>query len=61
MIVDSKYQSRSSNLLYAKSREASPFEKGILWVVQAAKMGYRWHVGDGTKIRFWEDHWLGSL
>jgi hypothetical protein len=23
-------------------------------------MGYMWHIGDGTKIRFWEDHWFGS-
>jgi hypothetical protein len=26
----------------------------------AAKMGYKWRVGDGKKIRFWEDNWLGS-
>lgn len=23
-------------------------------------MGYRWKVGNGRKIRFWEDNWLGS-
>jgi hypothetical protein len=23
-------------------------------------MGYRWVVGDGTKVRFWEDTWFGS-
>lgn len=24
------------------------------------KFGYVWKVGDGTKIRFWEDTWSGS-
>jgi hypothetical protein len=23
-------------------------------------LGYRWKVGDGRKIKFWEDNWLGS-
>jgi hypothetical protein len=51
-IVDSKYHSNSPNLFCARSREASPFWKGILWAASAAKMGYMWHIGDGTKIRF---------
>jgi hypothetical protein len=31
-----------------------------MWAAQAAKMGYRWKVGNGRKIRLWEDNWLGS-
>jgi hypothetical protein len=31
-----------------------------MWVVHAAKMGHRWCVGDGRRMRFWEDHWFGS-
>jgi len=27
---------------------------------QAARMGFRWKIGDGKKIRFWEDNWLGT-
>jgi hypothetical protein len=23
-------------------------------------MGYRWKIGNGLKIRFWEDAWLGT-
>jgi hypothetical protein len=23
-------------------------------------MGFRWKVGDGKKIKLWEDNWLGS-
>ena len=25
-----------------------------------AKMGYRWKIGNGKKIKFWEDVWVGT-
>lgn len=25
-----------------------------------AKMGFRWRIGNGKNIKFWEDNWLGS-
>jgi hypothetical protein len=28
--------------------------------MQAAKFGIRWKIGNGEKVRFWEDHWLGN-
>jgi hypothetical protein len=31
-----------------------------MWAAQAAKMGYRWKIGNGKKIRFWEDQWSGT-
>jgi hypothetical protein len=31
-----------------------------MWAAKAAQMGLRWKVGDGKKIKFWEDNWLGS-
>ena len=31
-----------------------------MWAARAVKFGYRWVVGDGVKIRFWEDTWFGS-
>jgi len=27
---------------------------------QATRMGFRWMIGDGKKIRFWENNWLGT-
>lgn len=39
---------------------SSPFWKGVLWAVQAAHMGIKWVIGNGKKIRFLEDHWLGN-
>jgi hypothetical protein len=56
-IIDSKYQ-LAPNVFSSNPRNASPFGKGVKWVAYAAKMGYRWKVGDGSKIRFWEDNWF---
>jgi len=28
--------------------------------MKAAQMGYAWNVGDGNKVRFWEDRWFGN-
>jgi len=27
---------------------------------RAARLGFRWKIGNGRKVRFWEDNWLGS-
>jgi hypothetical protein len=32
-----------------------------MWALQAAKMGIKWLVRNGNKIRFWDDHWFGDL
>jgi hypothetical protein len=31
-----------------------------MWAAQVARMGFRWKVGKGNKIRFWEDVRIGS-
>jgi hypothetical protein len=31
-----------------------------MWAAQVARMGFRWNVGKGDKIRFWEDVCIGS-
>lgn len=37
-----------------------PFWNGVLWALQAALMGIKWVAGNGKKVRFWEDHWIGN-
>lgn len=32
----------------------------MLWASKAAQMRYSWHIGDGRKVRFWEDQWFGN-
>lgn len=31
-----------------------------MWATRVTKFGYRWHVGNDRKIRFWEDIWFGN-
>jgi hypothetical protein len=38
----------------------SNFWKGVICAARVAKMWYRWKVGNGKKVRFWKDVWLGS-
>jgi hypothetical protein len=59
-IMDCKYQNSSPNLFCCNGRGSSPFWKGVLWSAQIAKMGYRWKIGNGENIKFWEDQLFGS-
>jgi hypothetical protein len=54
--VDIKYNIHNPNIFYCNYIGASPLWKGVLWAAKAIKMGYQWNVGDGKKIKFWEDH-----
>lgn len=60
-IVDYKYRTNSPNIFYCPTSHASLFWKGVMWATQAAKFGYNWKVGNGKKIKFWEDQWFGSF
>jgi hypothetical protein len=31
-----------------------------MWATQAARMGYRWQIGNGKKVLFWEDQWFDT-
>jgi mannosylglycoprotein endo-beta-mannosidase len=59
-LVDFKYQTKDPNILVTRTTNSSSFFKGFMWATQAAKLGYKWKVGNGKKIRLWEDNWLGS-
>jgi hypothetical protein len=59
-LIDFKYRTGEHNIFTCKEAGASNFCRGVLWAAKVAKMGYRWKVGNGRKVRFWEDVWLGS-
>jgi hypothetical protein len=59
-LIDFKYKTSSPNILTCRDAWASSFWHGAMWAAEVAKMGYRWRVEKGDKIRFWEDVWLGS-
>jgi hypothetical protein len=31
-----------------------------MWAAGAIRFGYKWLVGDGKSIKFWEDTWYGN-
>jgi hypothetical protein len=59
MIIDHKYD-LSPSILHANHTHYSPFWKGVMWAASSAKVGYNWNIGNGTKVLFWEDIWLGN-
>ena len=59
-LVDKKYLSNSPNIFAASPTAPLQFWKGVMWASKAIKTGYRWCVGDGARIRTWEDTWFGS-
>lgn len=58
--VDFKYLKTAPNIFCGKTLGTSQFWKGVMWAAKAVKMGSRWIVGEGAKIRFWEDSWFGT-
>jgi hypothetical protein len=59
-IVEQKYKVDSPNLFCCDDRQGSPFWKGVMWTTEAAKMGYKWKIGNGRKVKFWEDLWFDT-
>jgi hypothetical protein len=55
MLIDFKYNIRSPNLFTYRESGVSNFWRGVLWTTEVVKMGYRWKLGKGNRIRFWED------
>jgi hypothetical protein len=60
MLMDFKYNTKNPNLFTYRENGVSNFWKGVLWAARVAKMGYRWKLGSGTRIHFWEDVWIGT-
>lgn len=59
-IIDSKYNTDKPNIFYSSTIGTSQFFKSLMWAARVAKMGFKWKIGDGKNVKFWEDNWLGS-
>jgi hypothetical protein len=59
-VIDAKYDTKKSNIFSFNLAATSRFFKGFMWAVNSVKFGFRWIVGDGAKIKFWEDTWFGT-
>jgi hypothetical protein len=55
MLIDFKYNTENPNLFTCSDLVVSNFSKGVLWAAGVAKLCYRWRVGRGDAVRFWED------
>lgn len=59
-IFDEKYNTNNPNIFCTSTVGAPQFCEGLMWAASATKMGFRWKIGDGRKVKFWEDNWLGN-
>jgi hypothetical protein len=58
VMVENKYRIVRPNIFCSEDVVISHFWKGVLWAINAVKMGYKWKIGNGNM--FWEDTWCGS-
>jgi hypothetical protein len=62
VIVDYKYNTRKPNILWCKDGYGFVCGGGggVKWAIKVAKMGFKWNVGNGRRVKLWEDVWLGT-
>ena len=55
-LINYKYDTDRPNIFFCSSTVgASSFFEGLMWAASAAKIGFRWKIGNGKKVKFWED------
>jgi hypothetical protein len=59
-LVDSKCNTNNPTIFTCNESCASNFWKCVIWAANVVKLGYRWRVKKGNKVRFWEDLWVGN-
>lgn len=60
-LVEYKYQTNKPNLLWSKEKVGSPFWKSFSWALAGVRPFYKWVVGDGSRVSFWHDVWVGDI
>jgi hypothetical protein len=51
-VLDFKYKTNDPNIFESCDRGDSQFFKNVMWAARAAKMDYRWKIGNGRKVKF---------
>jgi hypothetical protein len=59
-IISQKYIRNAVDIFCLPYSQPSNFWSGVMWAAKALTFGYRWKIGDGSKIRFWEDTWFAT-
>jgi len=52
-LIDHKYDTSKANIFDSPTVGVSQFFRGMIW---AAKMGCTWKIGNGRKVKLWEDN-----
>jgi len=58
--MNDKYLRKSSLLDYSSKSTDSAVWRNVLRSRHLLRQGIRWNLGQGEKIRFWEDNWLAD-
>lgn len=60
-VIHHKYNTDKPNIFNCSATTTSSrFWKGVMGVAKAVKIHFRWNMGNGAKVRFWEDTWFGT-
>jgi hypothetical protein len=60
-VIDFKYNTYIPNIFRCKDDGAyNFFGRGYCGLQRQPRWGYKWKIGNSTKVRFWEDTWHGS-
>ena len=59
-LIDHKYRTNNPNLLWSRQGVGSPFWKGVTWAFEGIRPFFRWNLGNGNKVSFWDDTWVGD-
>ena len=59
-LIDHKYKTTKPNILWSRQGVGSPFWKGVTWALEGVRPFYKWKLGNGNKISFWDDIWVGD-
>ena len=59
-VLRAKYY-QDGKLLQARMKSGSSYTwQSVMAGLECFKQGYIWHVGDGSQINIWNDHWIPS-
>lgn len=55
-MIDHKYNTQNPNIFCSNTSGSSNFFNVMMSAALVAKMGYKWRIGNGKKVKFWEDN-----
>lgn len=60
-VLRAKYKWSPEGRVPPNVRNCSHLWRSLTKLWKDIKLGVKWEVGDGSSIKFWQDHWVGDL